>query len=79
MSGAALLLVHRYQAASADWLEDVGGTRHAQVSVVTWRVPGQFFSFSKLLVAVSGPVSVDELVSVENAPSAPLRSAPGFR
>ena len=26
-----------------------------------------------------GPVSVDELVSVENAPSAPLRSAPGFR
>ena len=38
-----------------------------------------FFSFSKLLVFVLGPVSVDELVSVENAPSAPLRSAPGFR
>ena len=33
----------------------------------------QFFSFSKLLVVVLGPVSVDELVSVENAPSAPLR------
>ena len=32
-----------------------------------------FFAFSKLLVAVLGPVSVDELVSVENAPSAPLR------
>ena len=38
----------------------------------------QFFSFSKLLVVVLLPVSVDELVSVENAPSAPLRSAPGF-
>ena len=34
----------------------------------------QFFSFSKLLVVVLGPVSVDELVSVENAPSAPLRN-----
>ena len=32
-----------------------------------------FFSFSKLLVVVLEPVSVDELVSVENAPSAPLR------
>ena len=32
-----------------------------------------FFSFSKLLVAVLGPVSVEELVSVENAPSTPLR------
>ena len=38
-----------------------------------------FFTFSKLLVIVLGPVSVDELVSVEDAPSAPLRSAPGFR
>ena len=38
-----------------------------------------FFSFSKLLVVVLGPVSVDELVSVENAPSARLRLAPGFR
>ena len=38
-----------------------------------------FFSFSKLLVVVLGPISVDELVSVENTPSAPLRSAPGFR
>ena len=39
----------------------------------------QFFSFSKLLVFVLGPVSVDELVSVGKAPSAPLCSAPGFR
>ena len=29
-----------------------------------------FFLFSKLLVAVLGPVSVEELVSVENTPSA---------
>ena len=29
-----------------------------------------FFSFSKLLVVVLGPVSVEELVSVEDAPSA---------
>ena len=37
------------------------------------------FSFSKLLLVVLGPVSVDELVRVENAPSTPLRSTPGFR
>ena len=37
-----------------------------------------FFLFSKLLLVVLGPVSVDELVSVENAPFAPLRSALGF-
>ena len=30
----------------------------------------QLFSFSKLLVVVLGPVSVEELVSVEDAPSA---------
>ena len=29
-----------------------------------------FFSVSKLLVVVSGPVDVEELVSVEGAPSA---------
>ena len=29
-----------------------------------------FFLFSKLLVVVLGPVSVEELVSVEDAPSA---------
>ena len=34
----------------------------------------QLFSFSELLVVVLGPVSVDELVRVENVPS-----APGFR
>ena len=39
-----------------------------------------FFHFhSYWLHVVLGPVSVDELVSVENAHSAPLRSAPGFR
>ena len=38
-----------------------------------------FFSFSKLLVVVLGPVSVEELFSVEDAPSAHFRSAPGFR
>ena len=38
-----------------------------------------FFSFSKFLVVVLGPIIVYELVSVENAPSAPLRSTPGFR
>ena len=38
----------------------------------------QLFSFSKLLVVVLGSVSVNELVSVENAPSAPLCFAPGF-
>ena len=38
-----------------------------------------FFSISKLLVVVLGPVSVGELVSVQNAPSTPLRSAPGLR
>ena len=30
----------------------------------------QHFSFSKLLVVVLGPFSVEELVSVEDAPSA---------
>ena len=30
----------------------------------------QLFSFSKLLVVVLGPISVEELVSVEDAPSA---------
>ena len=30
----------------------------------------QLFSFSKLVVVVLGPVSVEELVSVEDAPSA---------
>ena len=29
-----------------------------------------FFSFSRLLVVVLGPVSVEELVSIENTPSA---------
>ena len=56
--------------------------RCKEVLVVTWRGPdarelhpnlANFFSFSKLLVVVSGPVSVDKLVSVENAPSTPLR------
>ena len=37
------------------------------------------FFFSKTLAVVLGPGNVDELVSVENAPSAPLRYAPGFR
>ena len=32
----------------------------------------QLFLFSKLLVVVFGPVSVEELVSVENTPSACL-------
>ena len=32
-----------------------------------------FFSFSKSLVVVLSPVSVDDMVNVENAPSAPLR------
>ena len=39
----------------------------------------QLFSFSKILVVILGPVSVDELGSVENAPFALFRSAPGFR
>ena len=30
----------------------------------------KLFSFSKLLVVVFGPVSVEELVNVEDAPSA---------
>ena len=34
------------------------------------QVFNQLFSFSKLLVVVSGPVSVEELVSVKDAPSA---------
>ena len=38
-----------------------------------------FFSFSKLLFVVLGPVNVDKLFSVENVPSATLRSAPAFR
>ena len=55
--------------------------------MVKWRVPDErklrpnlayFFSFSKILVVVLGPVSVDELVSVESAPSAQLRFAPGL-
>ena len=33
------------------------------------RLLTNFFSFSKLLVVVLGPVSVEELVSVEDAPS----------
>ena len=32
-----------------------------------------FISISKFLVVVLWPVSVDELVSVDNAPSVPLR------
>ena len=39
----------------------------------------QLFSFLKLLVVVLEPFSVDELFSVECKPSAPLRSALGFR
>ena len=41
----------------------VGGARRAQVLMLTWRVPvAHFFLFSKSLVLVLGPVSVDELV-----------------
>ena len=40
----------------------------AQVSKVS-QIFDQFFSFAKLLVVVLGPVGVEELVSVEDAPS----------
>ena len=50
---------------------NIAGARRA---ITTPKFSQFFFSFSKLLVVVLGPVSVDELVRVENAPS-----APGFR
>ena len=43
--------------------------RIARTSEVN-QIFNQLFSFSKLLVVVLGPVSVEKLVSVEDAPSA---------
>ena len=51
----------------------------ARCAITALKFSQLFFSFSKLLVVVLGPVSVDELASVEKAPSSPLHSAPGFR
>ena len=47
--------------------------RRARCAIIAPKFSRLFFQFSKLLVVVLGPFSVHELVSVENAFSAPLR------